>query len=60
MSIGEVALCAGHKVLIEAGWNSLLIVHNPEGILDQQLRPYPIHLLNNNFKLLNNLISIEY
>ncbi len=59
MSIGEVALCAGHKVLIEAGWNSSLI-DNTEGIFDWQLRPYPIHLLNNNFKLLNNLISTEY
>ncbi len=34
------------KVLIEVDINIFLIVSNPQGILDQQLRPHPIHSLN--------------
>ncbi len=49
---------AGHKVLVDVDGNILLIVGDLEGILDQQPRPHPIHLLNiiicvliNHFKL---------
>jgi hypothetical protein len=42
----EVAVRTGHKVLMKVGNNSLLIVGDPKGILDQQLMPHPIHLLN--------------
>jgi len=42
----EVAVCAGHEVLIEVDDNILLIVGNLQGILDKQQRPHPINLLN--------------
>jgi hypothetical protein len=42
----EVSVHAGHKVLVEVSDNILLIVFYPQGILDQKLRPRPIHLLN--------------
>ncbi len=37
---------AGHKALVEVDDNILLIVDDPQGILDQKLRPRPINLLN--------------
>jgi hypothetical protein len=37
---------AGHNVLIEVNNNILLIVGDLQGILEQQLRPRPIHILN--------------
>jgi hypothetical protein len=40
------AVHAGNKVLIEVVDNILLIVGDPQGILEQHLRHYPIHLLN--------------
>jgi hypothetical protein len=43
----EVAVFAGHKVLMEVDDIISLIVGNPRVILDQQHRPSPIHLLNN-------------
>jgi hypothetical protein len=30
---------------MEVANNNLLIVDNPQGILDQKLRPHPIHLV---------------
>jgi len=47
MSLEEVTVRAGRKVLQEVDDNILLIVDNPQVILDQQLRPHPICLLNN-------------
>ncbi len=40
----EVTAHAGHKVLEEVDDNSVLIVVNPQGIFDQQLRRQPIPL----------------
>jgi hypothetical protein len=37
----EVVVDVGRKVLMEAKDNVLLIVSDPQGILDQQLRPHP-------------------
>jgi hypothetical protein len=37
----EVAVRAGHKVLMEVELNILLIAGDSQGILDQQLRPHP-------------------
>ncbi len=45
---------ANRKVLVEADDNILLIVVYPRGILDQQLRPRPIHTLK------ITIILIEY
>jgi hypothetical protein len=42
----EVVVCAGHKVLMEVENDVFHIVDNPHGILAQQLRPHPIHLLD--------------
>ncbi len=42
----DVALSAGHKVLMEVDNISALIVGNPRGILGQQFRTGPINLLN--------------
>jgi hypothetical protein len=38
-------VCAGQNVLVEINGNSALIVVDPQGILGQQLRPHPIHVL---------------
>jgi hypothetical protein len=40
----EVAMSACHEVLMEVDDNILRIVGDPRGILEQQLRPHPIHL----------------
>jgi hypothetical protein len=42
----EVIVRTSHKVLMEVEDNCALIVSDPQGILDQQLRPHPIHVLN--------------
>jgi hypothetical protein len=42
----EVAVHSGHEVLMEIERNILLTADDPQGILDQQLRPHPIPLLN--------------
>ncbi len=42
----EVAVCADHKVSGEVGDNFLLIVGDPQGIIDQQLGPDQMNLLN--------------
>jgi hypothetical protein len=39
---------------MEVDDNISLIVDDPQGILDQQLRLHPIHLLN------NNIITLKY
>jgi hypothetical protein len=44
LSWKEGAVHAGHKVLVDVDGNILLTVGDPEVILDQQLRPHPIHL----------------
>jgi hypothetical protein len=41
-----VIVHAGHEVLMEVDDNIVLIVGDQQGILDQQLRPHIIHLLN--------------
>jgi hypothetical protein len=52
----EVAVYAGHKVLMEADLFSLT-VSDTQGILDQQLRPHPIHIPNLlNIILISNII----
>ncbi len=40
-----VAVRAGYKVLMEVNDNILLIVGNPQGILEDQLRSHPILLI---------------
>jgi hypothetical protein len=42
----EVTVHAGHKVLMEATNNISLVVGDPQGILDLQLKPYPMYLLD--------------
>jgi len=42
----EVAVHAGHKVMIEVDDLIVMIVCDGQGILDQQLRPHPIHLFS--------------
>jgi hypothetical protein len=46
LSLEEVSMYAGHKVLMKVDDNILLIVCSPCGILDQQLRLHPILLIN--------------
>jgi len=59
LSLEEVAVSAGYKVLMEVGDNILLIVVSPQGILDQNLRPNPYFftILLNNFKKLRTVQS---
>jgi hypothetical protein len=45
LSVEEVAVCAGFKVLVEVDVESKLIVHNPHGIFVHHLRPSPIQCL---------------
>jgi hypothetical protein len=42
----EVTVWAGHKVWAKVGDNNTLIFGDPQGILSQPLRPYPIYFLN--------------
>jgi len=42
LSSVEVAVRAGHKVLVEVDDNIRLIVWDPLGVLNQHLRPHPI------------------
>ncbi len=46
LPLEEDAVCAGHKVMIKAENYSVLIVGDPQVILDEQLRLHPIHILN--------------
>ncbi len=45
-SLKEVARHAGNKVLMEVDDNSLVIISNLQRILDEQLMPHPVHVLN--------------
>jgi hypothetical protein len=56
LSFEEVAVRAGHEVLMELDDSILLIVDDPQGILYWQLRPHPIHFLN--FTLSINYIKL--
>jgi hypothetical protein len=42
----HAVVCVGLEVLLEVDDNILLIVGDPQGVLDQLLRPRPIQLLN--------------
>ncbi len=53
MSLEEVAVCTGHKVLVEVDNNILLIVGKLQGILYKQFRPCRVHFLNIIFMLIN-------
>jgi hypothetical protein len=44
--LGEVDICAGYKVLMEADDSIFPIVGNPCGIFDELLKPHPIFFLN--------------
>jgi hypothetical protein len=44
--LADVAVHADHNVLVKSDDNILPISGDPQGILDQQLRPSPIQLLN--------------
>jgi hypothetical protein len=39
-------MLANDEVFMDADDNGVLIARDPQGILDHQLRPRPIHLLN--------------
>jgi len=39
-------MCVGHEVFEKVDDNNSLIVGDPRGILGQQFRPCPAHLLN--------------
>jgi hypothetical protein len=45
LSLVEFVVCAGRQFLIKVGNNNALIVGKPRGILGEQFRPRPIHLL---------------
>jgi hypothetical protein len=45
--VGKVVVGAAFKVLVEVDDNSVQIVGDPKAILGQQVRPYPIHTINN-------------
>ncbi len=42
----EVVVCSGHQVLMEDEDDILLIVGDPQKILDHQFRPHTIHSFN--------------
>jgi hypothetical protein len=52
---GYKLYCGNHKVLMEFDDNILLIVEDPQGILDQQLRPRPFRLL----KIINIIYKLS-
>jgi hypothetical protein len=58
MSLKEVAMPVGHNVLMVIDLY-FLIVGDPQGILDQQLKTHPILSLNI-IIMLNNYIIIYY
>jgi hypothetical protein len=61
LSLIEVAVHTGHKVLIEVDNYSRLIVGNPQGISGQQLRPHTIHFkYNNSFKIKLHIFKLYY
>ncbi len=56
LSSEEVAVCAGHKVLMKAEDSSTLIIGDSREIWGQQLRPRQIRILN----ILNVIITTHY
>ena len=46
LSLEEATVHVGHEVLMNFYDKIFLIVSDRQGILDQQLRPHPMHLLN--------------
>jgi hypothetical protein len=60
MSVEEVPVSAGHEILVEVDDTIVLIVSDPCGILGQQLRPRPIHLLYIIFTLVTFKLIIDY
>ncbi len=60
LPLTEVTLHAGHKILIKANSNILVMVidGSVQGILDEQLRPHPFNLLNNTVIILINFIKL--
>jgi hypothetical protein len=60
MSLEEVIVSAGHEVLVEVDNTIALIVSDPCGILGQQLRPRPIHLLYIIITLVTFKLIIDY
>ncbi len=58
LSLEEVTLCVGHKVLTEVDDISALIVGDPRGMLGLQLRPQPIYLLNRIISLLYAIFKL--
>ncbi len=46
MSSEEVIMRTGSKVLVDIGDTTALIVGDLQGILGQQFRPHPVHVLN--------------
>ncbi len=55
----SVAASVGHKVSMEVDDNILLIVGDPQGILDQQLSPHPFYLFKF-FKYINYFLNDAY
>jgi uncharacterized membrane-anchored protein len=45
LSLLEVAVRTGLKVLMKVDYKSVMIVGDPQGILGQQLRTHPIYYL---------------
>jgi hypothetical protein len=56
----EAAEHAGLEVWTEFDGNILLIVCDPRGILEMQLRPQLIHLLNSIVILINYIKNVYY
>ncbi len=48
LSLEQIPVHIGNKVLLKVDDNIPLMVGNPPGILDQQFRPHPINWLNIN------------
>jgi hypothetical protein len=54
LSLEEVTVPAANKVWLKVDNNNVRIVGNSQGIIGQQLRPQPIHLLYHVFIVLIN------
>jgi hypothetical protein len=54
LSLEKVTLSAANKVWLKVDNNNVRIVGNSQGIIGQQLRPQPIHLMYNIFIVLIN------
>jgi hypothetical protein len=58
LSLEEVAMPSGHKVLTEVDNNILLIVSDPQGTLDQHIKLHSIHV--SNIIIILKYILLEY